>query len=233
MQNKLCIIIHHCGSWLSPFHKQTASPFSSPTKVTAKNMSSEIKYIVHILHFPFFRYNRSILGFIFDIISCRRSCSFAEYWKHFMAHFNNVHASGYNSAGSKRIWMKFGALRVYCLELGLADFGRDPRRRESDPKLCFFLSGKQRATLPICGRPNFTKVSPLAINPFGTYLWKFACKGSFFPKRSTIAWKSSSTSDFTLPYLRNEYKSWKVTTGTIGINSKSFPWPAGYAGSSV
>jgi len=26
--------------------------------------------------------------------------------------FNNVHASGYNSAGSERIWMKFGALRV-------------------------------------------------------------------------------------------------------------------------
>ena len=32
----------------------------------------------------------------------------AEYWKHFVARFNDVHASGYNSAGSERIWMKFG-----------------------------------------------------------------------------------------------------------------------------
>jgi len=27
-----------------------------------------------------------------------------------MARFNDVHASGYNFAGSERIWMKFGAL---------------------------------------------------------------------------------------------------------------------------
>jgi len=27
-----------------------------------------------------------------------------------MARFNDVHASGYNSAGSEPIWMKFGAL---------------------------------------------------------------------------------------------------------------------------
>jgi len=63
------------------------------------------------------------------IITPRRS--FAEYWKHFVARFNNVHASGYNSAGSERISMKFGALRVYCLELALTDFGRDPCRSKS------------------------------------------------------------------------------------------------------
>ena len=48
-----------------------------------------------------------------------------------MARLNDVHASGYNSAGSERIWMKFGALREYFLELSLTDFGRDPRRSES------------------------------------------------------------------------------------------------------
>ena len=53
----------------------------------------------------------------------RRSCSFAEYWKHFMARFNDVHVSGYYSAGSERIWMKFGTLRAYCLALALADLG--------------------------------------------------------------------------------------------------------------
>ena len=35
------------------------------------------------------------------------------------------------SAGSVRIRMKFGALRVYCLELALTDFRREPRRSES------------------------------------------------------------------------------------------------------
>ena len=54
-----------------------------------------------------------------------------EYWKYFVARFNDVHAFGYNSAGSEQIWMKFGELRVYCLELALTDFGRDPRRSES------------------------------------------------------------------------------------------------------
>jgi len=74
-----------------------------------------------------------------DYYARRRSCSFAEYWKHFVARFNDVHASGYNSAGSERIWMKFGALRVYCLELALTDFGRDPRRSESWSAGRFFV----------------------------------------------------------------------------------------------
>ena len=47
-----------------------------------------------------------------------------------MARFNDVHAFGYNSAGSERIWMKFGKLRICCLELALTYFGRDPRRSE-------------------------------------------------------------------------------------------------------
>ena len=55
-----------------------------------------------------------------------------------MARLNDVHAFGYNSAGSERIWMKFGEFRVRCLELVLTDFGRDPRRSESEPILVFF-----------------------------------------------------------------------------------------------
>jgi len=60
-----------------------------------------------------------------------RQRSFAEYWKYFLAPFNDVHAFGYNSTEGERIWMKFSELRVYCLELALADFGRDARRSES------------------------------------------------------------------------------------------------------
>jgi len=56
-----------------------------------------------------------------------------------MASFNDIHASGYNYAKSEPIWMKFGALRVYCLELALADFGRDPHRSESGTARHFFV----------------------------------------------------------------------------------------------
>jgi len=64
-----------------------------------------------------------------NVITRRRS--FAEYWKYFVACFNDVHVFGYNFAGSERIWMKFGELRVYCLELSLTNFGHDPRRSGS------------------------------------------------------------------------------------------------------
>jgi len=81
----------------------------------------------------------------FFFFTRRRSCSFAEYWKHFMARFNDVHASGYNSVGSERIWMKFGALRVYCQELALTDYGRDPcksKSRTASRNFVFFFSYK-------------------------------------------------------------------------------------------
>ena len=61
----------------------------------------------------------------------RRSRSFAEYCKHFVARLNDVHAFGYNSAGSERIRMKFGKLRACCSMLSLANFGGDPRRSGS------------------------------------------------------------------------------------------------------
>jgi len=48
-----------------------------------------------------------------------------------VARFKDVHASGYNSGRSERIWIIFGTLRVYCLDLAPTDFGRDPRRSES------------------------------------------------------------------------------------------------------
>ena len=61
-----------------------------------------------------------------------RRWSLAEYWKHFVARFNVVLASGYNSIESILIRMKFGIFRAYCLELALTDFGRDPRRSERE-----------------------------------------------------------------------------------------------------
>ena len=82
-----------------------------------------------------------------------------EYCKHFVARLNDVHAFGYNSAGSKRIWMKFGELRVHCLELSLTNFGRDPRRRcsGSASRNFVFFCPLNNAISPTSGRPNFTK----------------------------------------------------------------------------
>jgi len=60
--------------------------------------------------------------------------SFAEYWKHFMARLNGVHAFRYKSAGSEPIWMNLGHSRtwVHCLPLALGDSERDPGRSESE-----------------------------------------------------------------------------------------------------
>ena len=70
-----------------------------------------------------------LFSFRESLITRRRS--FAEYWKCFVARFNDVHAFGYNSDRHERIWTKFGELRVYCSELSLTNFGRDPRRSGS------------------------------------------------------------------------------------------------------
>jgi len=82
--------------------------------------------------------NVTEINYWWRVITWRRS--FAKYWKHFVARFDDVHASGYNYSGSVQIRMKFGALRVYCPELALTDFGRDPRRSESERAEILFFS---------------------------------------------------------------------------------------------
>ena len=82
-----------------------------------------------------------IIIIIIIIITRRRSWIFAEYCKHFVARLNDVHAFGYNSATSERIWMKFGELRVYCLKLPDKFWARSAQKRQQDgePKFCFFV----------------------------------------------------------------------------------------------
>jgi len=136
------------------------------------------------------------VSFVMFNFTQRRSCSFAEYWKHFRAHLNGVYVFGYNSARSQPIWMKFGALWVHCLLLALADFGRDRRRSDSERangNFVLFLSGKQRAISPTSSQPNFMKFAHnmwicIAMNPFGTYFCKFSRK-AFFPKRQ-LFWET-------------------------------------------
>jgi len=76
-----------------------------------------------------------------------------------VARFNDVHAFGYNCAGSERIWMKFGGTPSILFGAGPDRFwARSAQKRERETLRNFcFLSGKQRMTLPISGQPNFTK----------------------------------------------------------------------------
>ena len=96
-----------------------------PTGTTAAAMGCPLRRAPAEGSWPSFRAGHFYRG---EVIRRR---SFAEYWKYFVTRFNDVHAFGYDFAGSERIWMKFRKLRVYCVELALTDFGRDPRRSES------------------------------------------------------------------------------------------------------
>jgi len=60
---KICItvlIAEEICSWLSPFHKQIASPFSSPTKMTANNI-----FLQPMNHFAFPLFIYTIEAFLF------------------------------------------------------------------------------------------------------------------------------------------------------------------------
>ena len=65
-----------------------------------------------------------------------RRRSFAEYWKYFMVRFNDVHAFGYNSAGSERILMKFGELRVYYYKKDIKLIEGVQRRATNRKSIC-------------------------------------------------------------------------------------------------
>jgi len=73
-----------------------------------------------------------------SVVTRQRSWSFAEYCKHFVAHLNDVRAFGYNSAGSERIWMKFGELLSILSGAGPDRFwARSAQRRERERKPIF------------------------------------------------------------------------------------------------
>ena len=106
------------------FYKVQKSVFGSDgaacSHITSGNLV-EVVVVVHSLsdYSSMFRYCQLLV--VFEYLTCilnnkihiftrRRSCSFAEYCKHFVACLNGVYAFRYNSAKSELIWMKFGAL---------------------------------------------------------------------------------------------------------------------------
>jgi len=98
-------------------------------------MSNGIKFhICYYLRTSSTNFSQSIIT---SFLTWRRSYSFAEYWKHFMARLNGVHAFGYNSTGSERIWMKFGALST-LFAAGRGTFSaRSAQNRERDSEAIF------------------------------------------------------------------------------------------------
>ena len=122
-----------------------------------------------------------------------------------MARLNDVHAFGYNSAGSERIWMKFGELRDYCLELSLTNFGRDPRRSgrgKASRNFVFFgpLNDARFHRLPV-GQisRNFHKrrVSVSSVGALENICENLPVRGLFFPKN--LHFGLIKVNDFQLP----------------------------------
>ena len=161
-----------------------------------------------------------------------------------MARLNDVHAFGYNSTESERIWTKFGELRVNCLELSLTKFGRDTRRSGSGSAsrnvvFCPLNNSRfHRLLFGLISR-NLHKKTCFRVRmwDFGKHLWKFAGKGSFFPKKPPSLLDRSqrfptSGRDFS-ETITNLGKSWQVgppvecwlSIDTVGMTSKWFPWP--------
>ena len=134
-----------------------------------------------------------------------------------MARFNDVHPSEYNSAGSERIWMKFGALQLYCLELARTDFGRDPQRSRSGRASRIFccVNNARLYRFPVSqiSRNVHTRRGPERWWILSDNICENLPVRIFFEKKTTFAWTSSTTSDFRPRYLRNDYKSRKVMTG--------------------
>jgi len=141
----------------------------------------------------------------------------------------------YNSTGSKRIWMKFGALRVYCLELALTDFGRDLHRSKSGRlSLNFFcqLNNARLYWFPLCQISLNWHTRRGSMSPWilRANLENLPVR-VFFPKRQHLL--VNLHTDFRPRFLLNDYKSRKVMTVwhsygswlsiyAVGINLKWF-----------
>jgi len=149
------------------------------------NLYTSRQYVIQTFSYQFIK-------FAANLITLRRSCSFAEYWKHFMARLNGVYAevnrSGWNLGHSEYIvcrwpWQILGAIRH-----------RNERARGN------FLSGKQRAIhrLPVgqISRNLHTARGSVSRWILSERIFEnFPVWGLFFQKGNF----SSMTSDFSPP----------------------------------
>ena len=129
----------------------------------------------------------------------RRSCSFAEYWKYFMARLNGVHAFGYNSAGGEPIWMKFGyseSIVYRCPWQILGAIGAEARAR----RIFCQVSNARFQWLPVgqISRKLHTRRGYVSRWIFLELNFENLPARGLFPKNAHFSMKSPSTSDFRL-----------------------------------
>jgi len=116
------------------------------------------------------------------------------------------------------------------------------RERESGQKFCFFCEVNNAWLCPFpvsqISRNLHTRRGSVSPWILSENIFENLPVRGLFPKRQLFWRPSSTTSDFSPRYFRNDYKSRKVMTGcqptecwlsicTLGINSRSFPWLAG------
>ena len=147
--------------------------------------------------------------------------------------------------------MKFGELPTILFGAVPDKFwarSAQKRLREREPKFCFFcpLNNARFHRLQV-GQisRNLQKKTCFRVRMwgFGKHLWKFARKGSFFPKKPPFWLDQSrrfptSRIDFS-EMITNLVKSWQVgppvecwlSIDTVGMNSviQWFPWPVARA----
>ena len=101
--------------------------------------------------------------------------------------------------------------RVYCLELALTDFGRDPRRTESG-RACGNFVFCQVNNARLCRFP-VSQISRNLHTRRGSETWwilseqiceNLPVRGLFSKKTSKCRWLSSTTSQFRPRFLRND-----------------------------
>ena len=85
----------------------------------------------HCGYMAVFQFRRMPAIHHLGLFTRREAIASPSTWRDFKAHFDGLHGTGYNSAESERIWVKFGTLWAKCWGLAMADFGRDPRSSDS------------------------------------------------------------------------------------------------------
>ena len=160
-----------------------------------------------------------------------------------MAHFGSVHAFGYNSAKSERIWMKPGALWAHCQGADPSRFWAHLRNSGSWRQAKYFCQVKniQFHRFPvsqISRNLNTTCRSVSYDENFRNKILKFYHKGAFFQKMHNFFRKiffnvsqfQAAVTPQWLQITKISLPKWPFTVflvsiSRVGINSKSFPWP--------
>ena len=111
------------------------------------------------------------------------------------------------------LWWNLGALRVYCLKLALADFGRDSRRSESGRANGSFVfcpvNNARICQFPVSqiSRNLHTRRGSMSASIRSENILENLPVRKLFFRKGIFGRSSSTTSDFRPRFLRNDDKS--------------------------